>query len=167
MGRSLSVSNMDALVGTPDVAALHASRHRIDTGDVQAALEMRRRGRGWQTIANVLRVNATSLRIECGDLPRPEREAVAAPRAAPRDYRRLRAGTQLAAALVALAAGSRTAADLIGVIGLTEHYSRIGANERCSQIMRELIDRGFITPGWALTPQGEAETARLEASADA
>ncbi|HEX7887570.1 MAG TPA: hypothetical protein VF474_16470 [Phenylobacterium sp.] len=135
-------------------------RGGLDAASAAYVRQCREKGWGWQAIAQQLGVNVISLRTAYGDLARgdPAGEAET-PRRKLRDYKPLRAGTQLAAALMASAAGARTqrqVADRIDTV-----------RARIALIETVLINRGLLTTGWRLTPEGVAEAARLEALRDA
>jgi hypothetical protein len=157
--RSLSSDLVTVVIGAPDGGAPASRRHTLEGPELAQARAWREAGRGWQTIARCLCVNEIDLRTAMGDLAReargaaPEHERFAAP------VKPLRSGTQLAAALLVIAAGERTPKGLAKAVGR--------CTERAYQLTRDLGDRGLITGSWALTPAGRGEVRRLKGAADA
>jgi hypothetical protein len=139
-------------------------RRRLDPYHIAFA-RARRPRTGWQTLAQMLGVNAEDLRRACEDTAvysAPEPEApifVHPPKPTPKDRQRPRsvqAGTMEAAVLAALAGGARRRVrPLAWGAGLTEKQTR--------SLLVTLTTKGMVEGrgevGWRLTAAGKAALA--------
>jgi hypothetical protein len=124
--------NVRGLTDLASWAPVDVPKRKLSPEEIRDALARRRRGQGWQTIANIHGLNVIDLRRACGD---PDLPPEFQPEAAPAPARKLRSrpgDRSLGSVLEALEAGARTGAEICAAtqLGVNAIYELIAIAQR-------------------------------------